>query len=691
MRHPKQKPIKNTFWNMKPNKATPFLNIKPSKIKVSPVTPVNLKPYTVRSKKETRLIDTKPFIDSDKDGVVNYFDCKPLNKKKQDYMKNKRMLERRAKKIFGTTTNTRATGYILASGEKLNFNRDSSLGLPERDHSEINQVFHANYSKNNIDKIIKKDKGYGKPIKRKNEGYWRYNEVTPYVDLNSRDIFIDKANAIRYSPEVAGSTVIELSYKGITQKQKDTIAQIIREKRKEDATFAPGSIIYDIIGPVPSKYNKPKYNHTQEQYPLVASGIARSIPELEAAIKEVQEKYKKEKEAKPEVISELPGTRKKYYHGTSSEKVPGILKEGILPSGKLSKDLVVSEYSNPEYTYFAEVPYIADSWAHRLFTRKGQPVVLEVEIPEEKIESDSGYELRWKVKGEIPPHKIKIYKTNRGKVNYPDEAIEFEKIRKSRQQDRQIRTIKKFAEEGKGSILNPEKMYTNFNEPAEEYEKNKKKFAEKIYYHGGKEEIKTTFRGGRRIGEVYLTPNLKYAKIFADNSLLYGDKKGGVVTKVNFDAKKPYKLKGGEIVGVEDNQIIEQPQEFKGYIEDLKNKGYDSIISQDKRQILVFNPSTIVPRGKVTDDELKGVPGIDLSELEPSKDIVEDMIEEPKYDLDIPKEAKEQAKAEDIELHAAGESSEDWIKDYADKQARGAKSDWVDVVDEVYTSDDEAP
>ena len=37
-----------------------------------------------RNKRETKLIDKNPWGDKDKDKVPNYFDCKPLNKKKQD-------------------------------------------------------------------------------------------------------------------------------------------------------------------------------------------------------------------------------------------------------------------------------------------------------------------------------------------------------------------------------------------------------------------------------------------------------------------------------------------------------------------------------------------------------------------------------------------------------------------------------
>lgn len=50
-----------------------------------PIHPVKLNLYPARTKREWKLIDTKPFADSDHDRVPNIIDCKPLNKKKQDF------------------------------------------------------------------------------------------------------------------------------------------------------------------------------------------------------------------------------------------------------------------------------------------------------------------------------------------------------------------------------------------------------------------------------------------------------------------------------------------------------------------------------------------------------------------------------------------------------------------------------
>ena len=66
------------------------LIFKPSKKKIQVIKPVKLKffnesIYPKRSKAEWKLIDRNPFGDTDKDRVPNWFDCKPLNRKKQGY------------------------------------------------------------------------------------------------------------------------------------------------------------------------------------------------------------------------------------------------------------------------------------------------------------------------------------------------------------------------------------------------------------------------------------------------------------------------------------------------------------------------------------------------------------------------------------------------------------------------------
>ena len=50
--------------------------------------PIKIGQFPKRTTKENRLIDKNPWGDTDKDGVPNMFDCKPLNKKKQDWLQS---------------------------------------------------------------------------------------------------------------------------------------------------------------------------------------------------------------------------------------------------------------------------------------------------------------------------------------------------------------------------------------------------------------------------------------------------------------------------------------------------------------------------------------------------------------------------------------------------------------------------
>jgi hypothetical protein len=122
----------NSFWQpVKPNK-----NIKPTRLfgfemnpklrtnfdlkpraPITPVSfgnsrkyirvqPINIKLYPLKTKKEIKLIDKNPFGDRDKDKVPNIFDCRPLNRKKQDFFpyrkaSDRKKIKKRGKKISG--------------------------------------------------------------------------------------------------------------------------------------------------------------------------------------------------------------------------------------------------------------------------------------------------------------------------------------------------------------------------------------------------------------------------------------------------------------------------------------------------------------------------------------------------------------------------------------------------------------
>ena len=138
----------------------------------------------------------------------------------------------------------------------------------------------------------------------------------------------------------------------------------------------------------------------------------------------------------PKTLRALPEVDfpKKYYHGTSSAMVPGILKQGILPASKLPSGFARSHKTDPAYTYFFEKPHEAHTWASivaskglptiskgRIQTTRGEPVVLELsDLPDKRVLRDvEMYGTSLKTYGKIPPEKIKKYE---GDVSYPEES-----------------------------------------------------------------------------------------------------------------------------------------------------------------------------------------------------------------------------------------------------------------------------
>jgi hypothetical protein len=82
------------FWGLKtPTKHKPIKNIQPLFLKGNKLN----EGYPKRSMSEMRLIDKKPYGDKDKDGLMNWFDCKPKNKHKTSAM----MREHLSQKLYG--------------------------------------------------------------------------------------------------------------------------------------------------------------------------------------------------------------------------------------------------------------------------------------------------------------------------------------------------------------------------------------------------------------------------------------------------------------------------------------------------------------------------------------------------------------------------------------------------------------
>jgi len=121
-----------------------ILKFKKPKKKLQVIKPVKLKffntsKFPARSKAEWKLIQRNPFGDTDGDKVPNWFDCKPLNRKKQGKFSNKPYLSEDiireeitpVMKSFGSTSikklkdKQNVSAFIIPSGDIVEIGTDT--------------------------------------------------------------------------------------------------------------------------------------------------------------------------------------------------------------------------------------------------------------------------------------------------------------------------------------------------------------------------------------------------------------------------------------------------------------------------------------------------------------------------------------------------------------------------------------
>ena len=90
--------------------------------------------YPKRTKKEVKLVDKNPFGDSDKDKVMNWFDCKPLNKRNQDKI---RIVEAPSEAIGYITAGQFDAGEISVPEKIPQVYRETKSKLPDIRKKEI--------------------------------------------------------------------------------------------------------------------------------------------------------------------------------------------------------------------------------------------------------------------------------------------------------------------------------------------------------------------------------------------------------------------------------------------------------------------------------------------------------------------------------------------------------------------------
>ena len=98
----------NTFWKPK--------QVKPIKNNLG----LKLKAYPKRTKQELKLIDNRPYMDADKDKVMNWFDCRPLSKRWQDVLLYHGTSKHAARKIKkeGLKRQHAITGHVFLTSKK---------------------------------------------------------------------------------------------------------------------------------------------------------------------------------------------------------------------------------------------------------------------------------------------------------------------------------------------------------------------------------------------------------------------------------------------------------------------------------------------------------------------------------------------------------------------------------------------
>jgi len=91
-----------------------------NKIRYNPNLKLRFSKYPKRTLKDNRLADSDPYGDVDKDRVMNYFDCKPLNRWMQDVTLYHGTHKKAAAKIRreGLKKTHSITGHIFLTSSK---------------------------------------------------------------------------------------------------------------------------------------------------------------------------------------------------------------------------------------------------------------------------------------------------------------------------------------------------------------------------------------------------------------------------------------------------------------------------------------------------------------------------------------------------------------------------------------------
>ena len=175
-------------------------------------SPVKLSIYPKRTNREWKLIDKKPFRDTDKDKVFNILDCKPLNRKKQDFG----VFKYQGRETESFTAAERFGGANLKKLKRLGAGRDRVVLQLDKDKvvkiaknpggikqnlSEsdlggyLNQLKHHESGKDYVvmEKVNKPSKEFTRKLSKLNEdrytkNYSKYGIATELAAISNPDI-----------------------------------------------------------------------------------------------------------------------------------------------------------------------------------------------------------------------------------------------------------------------------------------------------------------------------------------------------------------------------------------------------------------------------------------------------------------------------------------------------------------------
>lgn len=462
-------PMPSRAW-IKPVKLNTF-NSK-NKFGIFDVQPVKLNQFPVRTKREMRLIDRQPYGDKDRDGLMNWFDCRPMNRRMQDKLRLVR------------------TKYLPENYEGMFVGFEKFRGLNPKSYDAAYKYNYPGYkavihSKVNIPKYYKeimkiiKDKNKFNKIKNKQyilnrkydlEEAFSKEELSGKVPVESENYIQINKNIT--NPKIERKVIShELIHSKISRKNiKDklpsfsdfedwTLSKI--KKSKDINELNKLRKLYNQALLTKKAYTKNKYSSKGIPEEIITQIFVENPKEIYSFkdtpyenIKDInkgykifnnkniytREEYQNRFKENPEVLQffepKLNEPIKTFYHGTVASTAKKILEGGLKPGTETGLYMgTVKDKLQPE-VYAAPDLERARGWAGRALVGKGQKIapgettkILKIDMPESaynkyfvrrNTEKGGGEEVAFK---EIPKEYISLYEDKPNPIQDKPEVV----------------------------------------------------------------------------------------------------------------------------------------------------------------------------------------------------------------------------------------------------------------------------